>query len=103
PQGDLADAGRRLMGPPPARATPSASTVTVPYAGWTRNLVFIWIGVFVGLLGANWAILVSPVLVFPGGRGDLTLAFCRKVFTNFGGHYGECSGLSSSKALLTFA
>lgn len=44
------------VSPPPAPATP-------PVPGWRRNLVFIWIGVFVGLMGANFVFPFIPFFI----------------------------------------
>lgn len=41
-----------------------------PYHGWKRNLVFIWIGVFVGLLGANFVFPFIPFYIKELGVSD---------------------------------
>jgi len=40
------------------------------YPGWRRNLVFIWIGVFVGLLGANFVFPFIPFFIKDLGVTD---------------------------------
>ena len=40
------------------------------YPGWRRNLVFIWIGVFVGLLGANFVFPFIPFYIQKLGVTD---------------------------------
>ncbi len=40
------------------------------YPGWRRNLVFVWIGVFVGLLGANFVFPFIPFFIKDLGVTD---------------------------------
>ena len=37
--------------------------MTDPYSGWKRNLAFVWLGVFVGLLGANFVFPFIPFYI----------------------------------------
>ena len=46
----------------PQRMTPAAAA-TEPYSGWKRNLAFVWIGVFVGLLGAQFVFPFIPFYI----------------------------------------
>ncbi len=50
--------------------TAAAVPAAVPYAGWKRNLAFIWIGVFVGLLGANFVFPFIPFYIKDLGVED---------------------------------
>ena len=55
-----------------ASATPRTGTDTL----WKRNLAFIWIGVFVGLLGANFVFPFIPTYVKElGVSGESDIAF----------------------------
>ena len=55
-----------------ASATPRTGTDTL----WKRNLAFIWIGVFVGLLGANFVFPFIPTYVKElGVSGESNIAF----------------------------
>ncbi|MBI5948789.1 MAG: MFS transporter [Chloroflexi bacterium] len=60
----------------------------VPYAGWKRNLAFIWIGVFVGLLGANFVFPFIPFYIKELGVED------KARIAYFTGLTGSATGLS---------
>ncbi len=52
----------------PARGGEAPAVFAFP--GWRRNLVFIWIGVFVGLLGANFVFPFMPFFIKDLGVTD---------------------------------
>ncbi len=52
------DAGRAHIAPPTAVPADENS-----YAGWRRNLTFVWIGVFVSLLGASFVFPFMPLYI----------------------------------------
>ncbi|MFN0096050.1 MAG: MFS transporter [Dehalococcoidia bacterium] len=58
-----------------AAATPSVQE-TLMEAPWRRNLAFVWIGVFVGLMGANFVFPFMPFYIKELGvedKGDIAL------------------------------
>lgn len=65
-----------------------AVVYTDPYHGWVRNLVFIWVGVFVGLLGANFVFPFIPFYIKELGITD------RSSVAYYTGLSGSATGLS---------
>jgi DHA1 family multidrug resistance protein-like MFS transporter len=53
-----------------ARTATAASVATPSAISWRRNLAFIWIGVFVGLLGANFVFPFIPLYIKQLGVTD---------------------------------
>ncbi|GBD24066.1 Tetracycline resistance protein, class C [bacterium HR29] len=51
-------------------AEPDAATAAPDFPGWRRNLAFVWLGVFVGLLGANFVFPFIPFFIKELGVSD---------------------------------
>jgi len=71
-----------------AEPVTAAATIAAPQLGWKRNLAFIWIGVFVGLLGANFVFPFVPFYLKELGVADSS----RRAY--FTGLSGSATGLS---------
>jgi len=68
----------RVVEAPPTTRAKGAESVSVPAGSgaWKRNLVFIWVGVFVGLLGANFVFPFIPFYLEElGVEGESNRAF----------------------------
>jgi len=71
-----------------AETSPTAVVGADAFAGWRRNLLFVWIGVFVGLLGANFVFPFIPFYIRDLGITD------KSQVTYFTGLSGSATGLS---------
>lgn len=67
---------------------PAATAVTPSNISWRKNLAFIWIGVFVGLLGANFVFPFMPLYIKELGIHD------KSQVAYFTGIASSVSGLS---------